>query len=267
MDLLYAESRDGTHIAAHWGGTGPPLLLVHGATADHSTTWQQVAPILEQRFTVYRMDRRGRGASGDGDDYSIEREFEDVAAVVETIGDAVFVVGHSYGAETTLGALLLTDNIKKFVHYEGGIPAIYPTPVPTIDRLQEFIDKGDRQGALETLFREIVGIDPDEFRAMSGEEAWTARLRNVHTLSRELRAENDYDIAAIEDRLRQIRTPILLLVGGESPRELVEPSERLVKILPRSRIEKIEGESHAAMLGSPEAFAETVNRFFDEDGN
>src|SRR5680860_779516 len=96
MDLLHVESHDGTRIAAHVDGAGPPLLLVHGATADHSTTWRFVGPMFEQRFTVYRMDRRGRGESGDGDDYSIEREFEDVAALVDAIGDPVLVVGHSY---------------------------------------------------------------------------------------------------------------------------------------------------------------------------
>jgi pimeloyl-ACP methyl ester carboxylesterase len=164
-----------------------------------------------------------------------------------------------------LGALLLTPNIKKFVHYEGGILAVYPTAVPTIDRIPQFIDKGDRQAALATLFRDIVGIDPDEVRAFSGEEAWAARLRNVHTLPRELRAENDFDITAIEDRLRKVETPILLLVGSDSPRELVEPSTRLVAILSTSRVEKIDGEGHAAMYGSPDAFVGIVNRFFDEN--
>ena len=265
--VLRVESRDGTPIAAHVGGAGPPLLLVHGATADHSTTWIFVGPMFEQRFTIYRMDRRGRGESGDGEAYSIEREFEDVAAVVDAIGEPVLVVGHSYGAEATLGALLLTPNIKKFVHYEGGIPAVYPSPLPTIDRIQEFIDKGDRQAALATFFRDLVGIDPDDFRAVSGEEAWAARLRNVHTLPRELRAENDYDITAIEDRLRKVDTPILLLLGGESPPELVAPSERLAGILAKSRIEKIDGEGHAAMYGSPPAFVEIVNRFFDESAS
>jgi pimeloyl-ACP methyl ester carboxylesterase len=266
MDVLHVESHDGTRIAAHVGGAGPPLLLVHGATADHSTTWRFVGPKFEQRFTVYRMDRRGRGESGDGSDYSIEREFEDVSAVVDAVGDPVLVVGHSYGAGVTLGALLLTPNIKRFVHYEGGIPAAYRTPEPTIDRIQRLIDRGDRQAALATLFRELVGIDPDEFRAVGGEEAWAARLRNVHTLPRELRAENEFNITAIEDRLREVETPILLLLGGESARELVEPSERLASVLPKSRIAKIDGESHAAMYGSPGAFVEIVNRFFDDGG-
>jgi pimeloyl-ACP methyl ester carboxylesterase len=223
--------------------------------------------MFEQRFTVYRMDRRGRGGSGDGDVYSIEREFEDVAAFVDAIGGPVFALGHSYGAQVTLGALLLTRNIRKFVHYEGGIPAVYPTPVRTIDHIQALIDNGDREGALTILFRDIVGIDPAEFRAATGEEAWTARLRNVHTLPRELRAENDFDISTIENRLRKVDVPILLLLGGESPRELVEPSERLAAILPNTRFEKIDGESHAAMVGSPAAFVEVVNRFLDEKAN
>lgn len=264
MDLLSVSSPDGTRITCHVEGSGPPLLLVHGATADHSTTWRSVGPMFEQRYTVYRMDRRGRGRSGDGSSYAIEREFEDVASVADAIADPVLVVGHSYGAEVALGALLLARNIKKLVHYEGGIPAVYPTPDPTVDRIQEMIDKGDRYGALGTLFREIVGVDPEHFRAVSGEEAWAARLRNVHTLPRELRAENEFDIASIEARLRELETPVLLLVGGDSPRELTEPSVRLATILPESRIETITGESHAAMFGSPELFVEVINSFLEE---
>jgi pimeloyl-ACP methyl ester carboxylesterase len=262
--MIRVPSQDGTLIGAHVGGSGPPLLLVHGATADHSTTWRIVGPMFEQRFTVYRMDRRGRSSSGDADSYSVEREFEDVAAVVETIGEPVFAVGHSYGAQVILGALPSTPLIRKFVHYEGGIPAVYPTPVVIIDRVQKFIDEGNRQAALVTLFHDLLGMDVDEFRAATGEEAWSARLRNVHTLPRELRGENDFDITAVEHELRKVEIPILLLIGGDSPKELVAPSERLAAILPNSRIEAIAGESHAAMVGSPTVFVEVINRFFDE---
>lgn len=264
MGVLNVESPDGTRIAAHVGGAGPPLLAIHGATADHSTTWRLVGPMFEELFTLYRMDRRGRGQSGDSDDYSIEREFEDVAALVDAIGEPSFVVGHSYGAEITLGALPLTPNINRFVHYEGGIPAIYPTPVETIDRIQALIDEGDREAAVIVLFQELLGMDPDKVRQASGEEAWAARIRNVHTLPRELRAENDYDITQIASELSKIKTPVLLLIGGDSSRALVEPSERLASILPNTRTEAIPGETHAAMLGSPKAFVEVVTRFFDE---
>ena len=81
-------SKDGTPIAYWRSGEGPPLVLVHGTSADHSR-WTPVLPAFEQHFNVYAVDRRGRGGSGDSEDYSIEREFEDVAAVVDSIGEPV----------------------------------------------------------------------------------------------------------------------------------------------------------------------------------
>ena len=75
----------GTPVAYWRSGKGPPLVLVHGTAADHSR-WSPVLPALEERFTVYAIDRRGRGGSGDTDDYAVEREFEDVAAVVNSLG-------------------------------------------------------------------------------------------------------------------------------------------------------------------------------------
>src|SRR5687768_3496627 len=90
-------SRDGTRIAVWRSGNGPPLLLVHGATHDHTTAWRFVVPQLEWHFTVYAMDRRGRGGSGDSPAYELQREAEDVAAVIDSIDKPVNVLGHSYG--------------------------------------------------------------------------------------------------------------------------------------------------------------------------
>ena len=81
--MLTATSRDGTRIAFWRSGGGPPLLLVHGVIADHTTTWRYVLPSLEQRFSVYAMDRRGRGGSGDAERYALAREAEDVAAAAD----------------------------------------------------------------------------------------------------------------------------------------------------------------------------------------
>src|SRR5918998_6394003 len=110
-------SEDGTRIAGWRSGEGPPLVLVHGTAADHSR-WKPVLPAFEERFTVYAVDRRGRGDSGDAEDYAIEREFEDVAAVVDTIGEPANLLGHSYGALCALEAALLTPNVRKLVLYE-----------------------------------------------------------------------------------------------------------------------------------------------------
>ena len=110
-------SEDGTPIAVWRSGEGPPLVLLHGAAADHSR-WSPVLPALEGRFTVLAVDRRGRGQSGDPDEYAIEREYEDLVAVVEAAGDGVNVLGHSYGGICALEAALLTDRIRKLIVYE-----------------------------------------------------------------------------------------------------------------------------------------------------
>ena len=90
--------RDGTPIAYGRGGEDPPLVLVHGTTADR-LTWEFVLPELQKHFTVYAIDRRGRGESGGGGStYNIEREFEDVVAVIDSIDGTVGLLGHSYGA-------------------------------------------------------------------------------------------------------------------------------------------------------------------------
>src|SRR5215813_2457638 len=90
-------SKDGTPIAYQRSGAGAPLVLVHG-TGGASVRWKPILPALEQHFTVYAVDRRGRGESGEAASYAIEREFEDVAAVVDSIGNEVNLLGHSFGA-------------------------------------------------------------------------------------------------------------------------------------------------------------------------
>ena len=122
------RSSDRTDIAAWVAGAGPPLGLVHGTAADH-TRWGSVSSALEGTFTVCAVDRRGLGESGDADLYSIEREFEDIAAVCNAIHEPVHLLGHSYGAMRSLGAALLMKNLAKLILYEPPVPAgiaIYP---------------------------------------------------------------------------------------------------------------------------------------------
>src|SRR3712207_2617173 len=104
MSQETVTSVDGTPIAYWSSGEGSPLVLVHGTAADHAR-WRPVLPAFEERFTVYAIDRRGRGGSGDSDDYAIEREFGDVAAVVDSLGEPVTLLGHSYGALCALEAM------------------------------------------------------------------------------------------------------------------------------------------------------------------
>src|SRR3712207_6624694 len=103
MSQESATSKDGTPIAHLCSGEGPPLVLVHGTAADHGR-WAPLLLAFEERFTVCAVERRGRGGSGDSDDYAIEREFEDIAAVVDSVGELANLLGHSYGVLCALEA-------------------------------------------------------------------------------------------------------------------------------------------------------------------
>ena len=99
----HVRSGDGTRIAYWSSGEGPPLVLVHGATSDH-TTFRFVTPLLVEQFTLVAVDRRGRGESGDAAEYALERELDDLARVVDSLDGPVDVFGHSFGASVALAA-------------------------------------------------------------------------------------------------------------------------------------------------------------------
>jgi pimeloyl-ACP methyl ester carboxylesterase len=117
-----AECSDGTPIAVITSGSGRPLVLVPGTRADH-TSWRLAHPDLETAASVHAVDRCGRGASGDHDDYSVEREFADVIAVVDKAaarwGGPVDLVGHSFGGMVCFGVAARTRNVRRMVLYEG----------------------------------------------------------------------------------------------------------------------------------------------------
>lgn len=258
-------SRDGTPIAFWRSGSGPPLVLVHGATADHTTTWRFVIADFERRFTVHAMDRRGRGGSGDGPEYALEREAEDVAAVVDTIGEPVHVLGHSHGALVALEAALLTPNIRRLILYEGvplrGSELLGPGMV---ERLEALLEAGDVDAMLTTMFREVVEMPPAEIDLLrSQEDAWAVRLRNARTLPRELRANERYVFEP--ERFRGMRVPTLLLLGEHSPAYEQRSTRAVAAALPAGRVGTLHGQQHAAMYAAPELFVTEVVRFLDEE--
>jgi len=257
--MEHVTSRDGTTIAFRRSGTGPPLLLVHGTTADHRR-WDSILPLLEPRFAVYAMDRRGRGGSGDAPDYHFRREAEDVAAVIEAIGGPVYVLGHSFGARCSLEAALLTDRMSRLILYEPAIPAFPPSvPPDTPGRIEALAMGGEPEAALELFFRQVVGMPEEELVAYRQLPMWAGRIPLAPTIGRESAVDQTYGFDPA--RYTGIRVPTLLLLGGDSPRSFRTALERIEATLPDSHIVVLPGQRHIAMDTAPDLFVREVVRF------
>lgn len=138
------------------------------STRADSSRWTSVLPSLEQHLTVIRVDHRGRGDSGDAPDYSIEREFEDIASVVDSLSGPVDLLGHSYGGPCVLGATLLPNNVRMLVLYEPDAlqPGDYPPSTGRIREMEAMLALVDRDGVVAAMFRDIVGVGPHELEHM-----------------------------------------------------------------------------------------------------
>lgn len=258
------RSRDGTPIAVYSAGSGPPLLLVHGTTADH-TTFRAVGPRLEPHVSVAAIDRRGRGASGDTLPYSIRREFEDVAVVAETLavesGAPIPVLGHSYGGRCALGAARITDAIDRVICYEGAPapPARSYHPPGIEQRLHERLAAGDPDGLLATFMTEIVGMTSTELDAFRADPIWPVRAAAAGTILRELEAERTTPASLAA--LGAVRQPVLQLLGSASLPIFREATVALDETLADGRIVEIAGAKHAAHHTHPDAVVEAVLAF------
>lgn len=273
----FVELADGTPIAC-WQSVGstagpadsnprPALLLVHGATADH-TAFRAVAPRFAESRRVISIDRRGRGASGDRQPYAIEREYEDVAAVVDRLaaetGGPVDVVGHSFGGRCGLGAALLTRNLRRLVVYEGA-----PAPAgrsfhdeALLAELDELDRAGDDDGLMAAFMSRVVGLSATEVAAYRESPTWPIRAAAARTAIRELRAEAGRD-AGVE-HFGDVRIPVLQLVGRESPTIFTSGTRELDAVLPAGRLNALTGQKHAAHHTSPALFVAAVEAFLDE---
>ena len=252
----HVMSGDGTGISYRRDGDGPPLVLVHGTTSAH-WSFRFLIPTLVDRFTVYAIDRRGRGESGDRTEYAIEREFEDVAAVVDSIEEPASLFGHSFGATVALGAALVARNLHKLVVYEPA-PGISAVPSEEVERIEDLVARDEPEEALVHAFR-AFGLKPEELEQIRASPTWSARVAAAHTVTRELRAEEAYSVDP--QRFRALAAPTLLLLGEESPDWAREGTERIRAILPDARVAILPGEGHVAIMTAPELVADEVARF------
>ncbi|MFN2530765.1 MAG: alpha/beta fold hydrolase [Pyrinomonadaceae bacterium] len=255
--VIKVKSKDGTRIAVECTGNGPTLLIVHGGTGDR-TRWKPLFPLFASHFKVCAMDRRGHGDSDLGPNYSLKKEFEDIAAVVNILPGPLFLMGHSLGGVCALEATFLTRKVSKLVLYEPPLQDLDHTAVA--ETMEKMIRTGDRERALTTFLQDIVGISPSEISAMKARPTWAGRVAGVDIQIREIRAISRYRFDS--RRIHKVQLPTLLLTGGRtaSP-QLKQAITGLMDTLPNRTLVAFETEEHNAMDNIPQQFADVVTMF------
>jgi pimeloyl-ACP methyl ester carboxylesterase len=254
--VRHVTAPDGVRLACDVAGEGPPLVMVHGAGSAR-WSFDLVRPHLESQFTVWALDRRGRGDSGDGAGYALEREFDDVEAVVrEASGDA-YLFGHSYGGLVSAGAAVRLGRLPRLVLYEppmGGVLA----DETWIERYEAHIAAGERNAAVRVFMHDVGGYSHEELDEMEGTPLWQARLEVSPTAPRELRAEREFKLDGLG--LQGLAVPCLLLVGSESPGWARRSTDAFAAAIQGAEVRTLEGQGHGATISAPELLAAELER-------
>lgn len=254
------SSADGTTIAFQRTGHGPAVVLVSGALWDRHST-ESLAAELAPSFTVYEYDRRGRGDSGDTGPYAIERELEDLAAVLAVTGDQPFVFGHSSGAILGLEAAARRLPLAKLAAYEPPFivddQRVRP-PADLGDRLADLVGAGRRDDAVKLFLTEAVQLSPETLGAVERGPAWPAMTAVAHTLPYDVALSNHSELPA--DRVASITVPTLVLGGGNSPGWFQATVATVAATIPGAEHRFLDGQDHGA---APEVLAPVLVEFFD----
>jgi len=253
-------SSDGTTLAYERVGSGSALILVHGTGADH-TRWASILPRLADRFKIFSIDRRGRGASGDSEQYSIQQEYKDIATIAASLQEPVDILGHSFGAAVVLGAAHMIPNLRRLILYEPPMVREQHNPfrLELIRRMEVALENGDREAVVLILLNEMLHVPLVAIDMMRATPAWVGQVAAAHTIPRELRVSDAY--GQEPESLKAISAQTLFLVGSESLESFKATTEALLGLLPNSQRQILPGQQHSAMLTAPELFASEVSRF------
>jgi pimeloyl-ACP methyl ester carboxylesterase len=263
------SSADGTAIAVDRTGEGPPIVFVDGAIAYRAINpfAAELAALLAPQFTVLAYDRRGRGESGNTEPYAVEREIEDLAAVIAEAGGPAFVVAGSSGGPLALDAAAQGVTISKLALYEP--PFIVddtrpPLPDDYVEQLDNLVAAGRPGDAVELFMTAAVGV-PSEFVAgMKADESWAALESVGHTIAYDGRIMGDTMSGKPlpADRWNGVAVPTLVMDGGESPPFMHNGADALAAILPSAHRRTLEGQTHEV---EPQVLAPVLVEFFERD--
>jgi pimeloyl-ACP methyl ester carboxylesterase len=243
-------------------GGGPVIILVHGAfTGRTHPTLSGVAAALAPWFTVFNYDRRGRGGSGDTHPYAVEREIEDLAALIEAAGGSAMVFGGSSGSGLALAAAARNPAISKLAvweppyHVDDSAPAL---PDDFAARLGALVTAGRRGDAVELFMVAAAEMPPAAVAAMRLQPSWPDAEAVAHTLAYEAAVMGPGN-ALPAGRLAAITQPTLVLTGGNSPAWMTGAGKAVAATIPGAVHRVLDGQTHNV---SPEALAPELLEFF-----
>jgi pimeloyl-ACP methyl ester carboxylesterase len=264
VDLV--TSADGTPIAFERTGEGLPLILVGGALSSRAAA-EPLARLLAPAFTVLAYDRRGRGESGDIQPYAVEREVEDLHALIAQARGAASVFGHSSGAVLALEAGRTLPDIAMLALYEP--PFIVddsrpPLPPDYVERLDELVAAGRRGDAVEYYLVTGPAVAPETVSQVRDTPAWPEMEAMAHTIAYDGRVMGDAMAGSTAplQRWASVGIPTLVLDGGASPPWQRSATQALARVLPRSVHRSLPGQTHGV---DPEVLAPILRAFFRDE--
>lgn len=261
-----AVSADGSEIGCEVAGLeinrGPALLLIHG-TADDRLGFDRVAPLLADTYTLYMMDRRGRGLSANqAAPYAIEGEFEDINALADKIaakhGAPTDVFAHSYGALCAMGAARMARNIGRIMLYEPP-PG---TPSGLVDRMVKLNDDGDLEGVMRVQFIELQHQPASVFERLKGDpKRWARYLGFAGTISREFVNARRFRVA--DGEFKNYAQSVRFILGEKSMPVMAAYTDAALRAFPTADRHILPGQGHAALRMTPDLVVDEIRKFFD----
>jgi pimeloyl-ACP methyl ester carboxylesterase len=260
-------SRDGTSIAYQKSGTGPTVILVSGALSTGSGG-ARLAQLLAPTYTVITYDRRGRGGSGDTQPYAVEREVEDIEALIDANGGSAFLFGSSSGAVLALEAAgRLSGKVRKAALFEP--PFIVdnsrpPVPADFVKKVTELVSEGKRAEAVEYFMVDAVGVPPEAVTQMKQSPMWPGMQKAAHTLAYDgmVMGATQAGQPLPAKRWAGATMPVLVMDGGASDEWLRNAAKALADLLPNAQHRTLEGQDHSASFTAPQVFVPILVEFF-----
>ena len=263
--MATTTSLDGTIIGYDARGKGPALVIVCGATQFRATApaLAKLAELPSDGFTVITYDRRGRGESNDTQPYAVEREIQDIAALIAAAGGRASLLGYSSGAVLAIEAAAAGLPVDRVIAYEppfvlegSGFPPPAPDYVETLDR---FTAAGDRSAAA-AYFMSSVGMPPDAIEGMKATPFWRAMESVAPTIAYDGRIMTGayYTAGLFPERWQRITVPVLVANGDASIPFMPAAAEAVAMALPDASRAVLPGQGHGP---APEAFAPVIRGF------